>query len=63
MLPNNPVWLNSIEYHTSVINSMALLQLNLPYDIEGMPRDERNLPLGILSGKAGAYVKIEYHRK
>ncbi|RGY66004.1 amidohydrolase [Fusobacterium ulcerans] len=61
--PNNPVWINSIEYHTSVINSMALLQLNLPYDIEGMPRDERNLPLGILSGKAGAFVKNRISQK
>lgn len=61
--PNNPVWLNSIEYHTSVINSMALLELNLPYDIEGMPRDERNLPLGILSGKAGAFVKNRISQK
>ncbi len=42
---------------------MALLQLNLPYDIEGMPRDERNLPLGILSGKAGAFVKNKILRR
>lgn len=62
-IPNNPVWINSMEYHTSVINSMALSQLNLPYDIEGMPRDERNLPLGILTGKASAFVKNRISQK
>ena len=60
---HNPVWINSIEYHTSVINSMALFFSFLPYDIEGMSRDERNLPLGILTGKASAFVKNKISQK
>ena len=55
--PNNPVWVNRVEYHTSVVNSMALHQLSLPYNLEGIVRDERNLPLGLLTGKASAMVR------
>ncbi|MDI6706156.1 MAG: amidohydrolase [Bacillota bacterium] len=55
--PNNPVWINRVEYHTSVVNSLALHQLSLPYNLEGIARDERNLPTGLLTGKAGALVR------
>jgi len=55
--PNNPVWINRVEYHTSVVNSLALHQLSLPYNLEGIVRDERNLPIGLLTGKASALVR------
>nr|WP_312576330.1 amidohydrolase [Sedimentibacter sp.] len=61
--PENPVWINSIEFHTSALNSVALLQMNMPYDIEGIPRDDNNIPLGILTGKASAYVKNKISSK
>jgi predicted amidohydrolase YtcJ len=61
--PENPVWINSIEFHTSALNSVALLQMNMPYDIEGVPRDENNIPLGILTGKASAFVKNRISNK
>ncbi len=55
--PNHPVWINSIEYHMSAVNSMALHLVNLPYFIDGIARDERNLPKGFLSGKASAFFR------
>ena len=55
--PNNPVWINRIEFHTSIVNSLALHMINLPYNIDGIARDERNLPDGFLTGKASAFVR------
>jgi len=55
--PNHPVWINSIEYHMSAVNSLALHLVNLPYFIDGIARDERNLPKGFLSGKASAFFR------
>lgn len=55
--PNNPVWINSIELHTSALNSLALNKINIPYNIDGIARDERNLPLGYFTGKASAFIR------
>jgi len=55
--PEHPVWINSIEFHTSAINSLALSFVNLPYNIDGIKRDERSLPLGYFTGKASAYIR------
>lgn len=55
--PYNPVWINSIEFHTSALNSLALNKINLPYNIDGIARDERNLPLGYFTGKASAFIR------
>ncbi|MCT4619572.1 MAG: amidohydrolase [Marinisporobacter sp.] len=55
--PNNPVWINRIEYHTSIINSMAFNILKIPFYIEGIQRNEKNLPNGCLTGKASALVR------
>lgn len=52
-----PVWINSIEYHSSAINTLALNSVNLPYNIDGIKRDERSLPLGFFTGKASAYIR------
>lgn len=55
--PNHPVWINSIEFHMSALNSLALHRINLPYNIDGIARDERNLPLGYFTGKASAFIR------
>jgi hypothetical protein len=55
--PNNPVWINSIEFHTSSLNSLGLTMVDLPYSIDGIARDERNLPLGLFTGKASAFIR------
>ena len=56
-VPNHPLWINRVEYHTSIVNSLALHKLNLPYNLEGIRRDERGVPNGILVGKANAWVR------
>ena len=55
--PNHPVWINSIEFHMSALNTLALHKVNLPYTIDGIARDERNMPLGYFSGKASAFIR------
>lgn len=54
---NNPVWVNTVEYHTSVVNSLALHKLNLPFNLEGVIRDDRGLPDGRFVSKASSMVR------
>ncbi len=61
--PDHPLWINSIEYHMSAVNSLALHLVNLPYHIDGIARDERNLPKGYLSGKASAFFRNRIFEK
>ncbi|WP_051531001.1 amidohydrolase [Clostridiisalibacter paucivorans] len=60
--PNNPVWINSIEYHTSIVNSMALHMINIPFNVDGIIRNERNIPNGKLTGKASALVRNQIYK-
>ncbi len=55
--PTHPVWINSFEFHTSSVNTLALTMTNLPYNLDGIARDERNLPLGYFTGKASAFIR------
>jgi len=55
--PDNPVWINRVEYHTSVVNSLALHILNLPFNLEGIVKDDRGLPTGQLKGEANTFVR------
>jgi len=55
--PIHPVWINSFEFHTSSVNTLALTMTNLPYNLDGIARDERNLPLGYFTGKASAFIR------
>ncbi|MFZ5968675.1 MAG: amidohydrolase [Bacillota bacterium] len=55
--PNHPVWVNRVEYHTSVVNSLMLHLMNLPFNIDGISRDEKGLPNGALTGKANAFLR------
>ncbi len=55
--PNHPVWISRVDYHTSIVNTLALHLLNLPFNLEGIGRDERGLPNGQLTGRASAVVR------
>jgi hypothetical protein len=55
--PNNPVWINRLEYHVSVVNTLALNMLNIPFNIEGLHRNRKNLPDGGLTGAANAFAR------
>lgn len=51
------LWVSSIEYHVSVVNTFGLRWLDLPFNLEGIERDERGTPTGILTGRANFYAR------
>ncbi|WP_432662833.1 amidohydrolase [Wukongibacter baidiensis] len=56
-VPNNPLWINRIEFHVSILNSMALNMLNFPFNLEGIIKDKEGLPTGMLMNKANFLVR------
>lgn len=51
-----PVWLSRVEYHTSVLNTHALLYYKIPYTLDGIELDQRKVPTGII--RLGANAKL-----
>lgn len=51
------IWVNTVEYHTGVVNSYLLHKLKLPFNLEGISRDEKGMPDGRMYGKASAFVR------
>ncbi len=55
--PDHQVWINRVEYHTSILNSLALHKLTIPLDLQGVLKNDNNVPTGILTGRANALVR------
>ena len=51
------VWVSSVEYHISVVNTICFRRLDLPYNLEGIQRDETGTPTGVLTGRANFYAR------
>lgn len=54
---NAPVFLNSVEYQTSVLNTYALLYYKIPFTLEGIDFDENQMPTGIITHYANAILR------
>ena len=52
-----PVWINRIEYRTSMLNTYALLHYKIPYSVTGIELDEKGMPTGIIEGNANALLR------
>ncbi|WZL73888.1 amidohydrolase [Clostridiaceae bacterium 35-E11] len=52
VVSNKLVWISSIEYHVTIVNSLTFKCLNLPFNLEGIERDEKGRPTGVLTGRA-----------
>lgn len=52
-----PVWINRVEYHTSALNTYALLYYKIPYSVSGIELDENDMPTGIFRGNANALLR------
>ncbi|WZL71847.1 amidohydrolase [Clostridiaceae bacterium 35-E11] len=61
--PNHPVWINRIDYHTSVVNSLAIHMLKIPFNTDGIIRNENQTPSGVLTGRANALVRKQILRR
>ncbi len=60
LFPDHPVWINRIELHTSVVNSYALAQLRVPFNLPGVLRDDEGMT-GIIVDRANAFVRKHYY--
>lgn len=54
---NSSVWLNSYDYVTSSLNTYGLLYYKIPFTLEGVELDEKNMPTGIFRGKANNVLR------
>ena len=52
-----PVWINRIEYRTSILNTYALLHYKIPYSVTGIELDGKKMPTGIIEGNANALLR------
>jgi len=52
-----PVWLNSLEYQVSMLNTYAMLYFKIPFTAEGVEMDEKQMPTGIFRKKANAILR------
>ncbi len=56
----HPVWINRIEKHTSIVNSYALRELKLPFNLQGIEYDG-NIPTGIVYDRANAFITNKFY--
>ncbi len=52
-----PVFINSVEYQTSVLNTYALLYYKIPFTLEGIDFDENQVPTGIITHFANVLLR------
>lgn len=52
-----PVFINSVEYQTSVLNTYALLYYKIPFTLEGIEFDENQVPTGIITHYANVLLR------
>ena len=62
MFPETPVWVNRIDYHSAVANSIALRRLQVPVGIRGLEVDKKGVPNGILRSEAYWHAKTRVAR-
>ncbi|MBN2897726.1 MAG: amidohydrolase [Clostridia bacterium] len=54
---NVPVWLNSLEYQVSVLNTYAMLYFKIPFTADGVEVDEKQMPTGVFYRNANAILR------
>jgi predicted amidohydrolase YtcJ len=52
-----PIWINRVEYHTSILNTYALLHYKVPFSVAGIELESNGMPTGIFSGYANALLR------
>jgi len=52
-----PVWLNSVEYQVSVLNTYAMLYFKIPFTSEGVEMDAKEMPTGVFYKNANAILR------
>ena len=57
-----PVFINSVEYQKSVLNTYAMLYYKIPFTLEGIDFDENQMPTGIITHQANAILRENVFR-
>lgn len=52
-----PVWINTNDYQVSLLNTYAMLYFKIPFTIEGVEMDEKDIPTGVFRTKANAILR------
>lgn len=52
-----PIFLNSVDYQTSALNTYALLYYKIPFSLDGIGFDENQMPTGIITHHANALLR------
>ncbi len=52
-----PVWINSLDYQVSMLNTYGLLYYKIPFRMEGVEMDDNNVATGIFRGRANATLR------
>lgn len=59
---DRPIWVNRIDYHSAVVNSMALKRLEIPPGTPGMVLGPDHRPNGVLRSEAYLFAKARVAR-
>lgn len=54
---NAPVFLNSVEYQKSVLNTYALLYYKIPFTLDGIEFDDNQMPTGVITHYANTILR------
>lgn len=57
VITDRMLWVSSVEYHVSVVNTLGFRWLDLPFNLEGIQRDEAGTPTGVLTGRANFFAR------
>ncbi|SMP52253.1 amidohydrolase [Anoxynatronum buryatiense] len=57
VITDRMLWISSVEYHVSVVNTLGLRWLDLPFNLEGIQRNEAGVPTGVLTGRANFFAR------
>lgn len=52
-----PVFLNTVEYQKSALNTYALLYFKIPFTLQGIEFDENQVPTGIITHYANVFLR------
>ena len=54
---NSPVWLNTYDYQTSILNTYAMLYYKVPFTQQGIQYAANHMPTGRFDGQANALLR------
>ncbi len=60
---DKPLFVSRVEYHTISVNTQTLHMLNLPFNLEGIEKDSKDLPNGILHRRASSMARKKLFEK